>query len=80
MSRCPKCRGFLIQEEIREHGGLFHGWRCIQCGLRLDDLIVRNRIDSPPPLASITDDKDSDNTEERPAPRGRRRRRSHART
>jgi hypothetical protein len=79
MSRCPKCRGFLIQEEIREHGGLFHGWRCIQCGLRLDDLIVRNRIDSPPPLASVNDDKDANDTEEQPARRGRRRR-SPART
>jgi hypothetical protein len=41
--KCPKCTGLLIQEEIQEHSGRFHGWRCIQCGLRLDRTIVQNR-------------------------------------
>ncbi len=41
---CPKCTGLLIQEEIREHGGQFQGWRCVQCGLRLDETIVQNRL------------------------------------
>ncbi len=41
--KCPKCTGLLIQEEIQEHSGRFHGWRCIQCGLRLDQTIVQNR-------------------------------------
>lgn len=40
---CPKCTGLLIQEEIQEHSGRFHGWRCIQCGLRLDQTIAQNR-------------------------------------
>ncbi|TAJ31116.1 MAG: hypothetical protein EPO64_02615 [Nitrospirae bacterium] len=43
--KCPKCTGLLIQEEIQEHSGRFHGWRCIQCGLRLDQTIVQNRHD-----------------------------------
>ena len=44
---CPKCTGLLVQEEIREHGGQFQGWRCIQCGLRLDETIVQNRLTAP---------------------------------
>lgn len=43
---CPKCAGLLIQEEIQEHSGRFHGWRCIQCGLRLDQTIAQNRHDT----------------------------------
>jgi hypothetical protein len=72
MTRCPKCSGFLIQENIREHGGFFHGWRCIQCGLRLDELIVQNRVDSVP----AGDDSD----EFEAAPRPRKLRRTPART
>ena len=45
---CPKCTGLLTQEEHRAHSGLFHGWRCVQCGLRLDELILQNRTVSEP--------------------------------
>lgn len=45
---CPKCTGLLIQEEIQEHSGRFHGLRCIQCGLRLDQTIVQNQHDGNP--------------------------------
>lgn len=45
--KCPKCTGFLAQEDIQEHSGHFQGWRCIQCGLRLDQTIVHNRIEGP---------------------------------
>jgi hypothetical protein len=38
----------MIQEDIREQSGRFQGWRCIQCGFRLDHLIVQNRISAPP--------------------------------
>lgn len=41
--RCPKCAGLLTLEDIHEHSGRFRGWRCIQCGLRLDQTIVKNR-------------------------------------
>ncbi|MGH7205581.1 MAG: hypothetical protein ACREI2_05160 [Nitrospiraceae bacterium] len=44
---CPKCTGLLIQEEVWEHGGQFQGWRCVQCGLRLDETIVQNRLTAP---------------------------------
>jgi hypothetical protein len=46
--KCPKCTGLLIQEDIREQSGRFQGWRCIQCGFRLDHLIVQNRASAPP--------------------------------
>lgn len=49
---CPKCTGLLIQEEIQEHSGRFHGWRCIQCGLRLDQTIAQNRHDAQPDARS----------------------------
>jgi hypothetical protein len=45
---CPKCAGLLIQEEITVLSGRFQGWRCIQCGLRLDEIIVQNRVDVNP--------------------------------
>lgn len=46
--KCPKCRGLLIQEDIREHSGRFQGWRCVQCGFRLDHRIAQNRTSAPP--------------------------------
>jgi transposase-like protein len=39
---CPKCTGLLTLEELQEHSGHFQGWRCIQCGLRLDQRIAQN--------------------------------------
>lgn len=45
---CPKCAGLLIQEEIQVYSGRFQGWRCVQCGLRLDETIVQNRVDGAP--------------------------------
>jgi len=55
--KCPKCTGLLIREDIREQSGRFQGWRCIQCGLRLDHLIAQNRTAAPP---DVTDDDDID--------------------
>ncbi len=46
--KCPKCTGLLIREDIREQSGRFQGWRCIQCGFRLDHLIAQNRTSAPP--------------------------------
>lgn len=41
---CPKCTGLLVQEEMHEQSGRFQGWRCVQCGLRLDPTILQNRV------------------------------------
>lgn len=51
--KCPKCTGLLIQEDIREQSGRFQGWRCVQCGFRLDHLIAQNRTSA---LADPLDD------------------------
>jgi len=59
---CPKCAGLLIQEEIQVYSGRFHGWRCVQCGLRLDETIVQNRVDGTP------DDSRNNPDDARPAP------------
>ncbi|MGH7260497.1 MAG: hypothetical protein ACREI9_07420 [Nitrospiraceae bacterium] len=60
--KCPKCTGLLIREDIREQSGRFQGWRCIQCGLRLDHLIVQNRT------AALPDIPDDDEIESPPRP------------
>ncbi len=62
--KCPKCTGLLIREDIREQSGRFQGWRCIQCGLRLDHLIAQNRTATPPDIA----DDDIDSPPRPPAP------------
>ena len=45
---CPKCTGLLVQEEMNEQSGRFQGWRCVQCGLRLDPTIMQNRVRRQP--------------------------------
>lgn len=68
---CPKCAGLLVQEEMHEHSGRFQGWRCIQCGLRLDTTIAHNRLRPHPGEA---DDSFAGNTAARPAGFDRKRR------
>lgn len=53
--KCPKCAGLLAREDIREQYGRFQGWRCIQCGFRLDELMARNRAAAPPASDEPTD-------------------------
>ena len=60
---CPKCAGLLIQEEIQEHSGRFQGLRCIQCGLRLDQTIMQNRLAADP-------EESAPELDEPPAPSG----------
>lgn len=33
--RCPKCRGFIFHETVREGGAIVAYWRCINCGTRI---------------------------------------------
>jgi hypothetical protein len=69
---CPKCAGLLIQEEIQEHSGRFQGWRCIQCGLRLDQTIVQNRLTAEPEEPSAELDEAAAPPAAKPASRQRR--------
>lgn len=64
--KCPKCAGLLTREDIREQGGRFQGWRCIQCGFRLDHQIVQNRTSAPP---GPVDDKTENTSTESSLPR-----------
>ena len=66
--KCPKCTGLLIEEDIREQSGRFQGWRCIQCGFRLDHLIVQNRTSAPPDVTD-EDGEDAPTRTSRPARR-----------
>lgn len=72
--KCPKCTGLLTQEDIREQSGRFQGWRCIQCGLRLDHLIAQNRTAAQPDTA----DDDADEAAPRANTAARRRTTGHS--
>jgi rubredoxin len=48
----------LINEDIQEYSGRFLGWRCIQCGFRLDETIAQNRQGVQPLDPSGEDEPD----------------------
>ena len=58
---CPKCTGLLIHEDLHERSGRFLGWRCVQCGLRLDETIAQNRLEARPVVSpEDADEPESD--------------------
>ncbi|MGH7233202.1 MAG: hypothetical protein ACREJU_17865 [Nitrospiraceae bacterium] len=77
--RCPKCAGLLTLEDIHEHSGRFRGWRCIQCGLRLDQTIVENRHAAVPHPDSSGSGDSAVCVSERPVRTSNRSKRSAAR-
>lgn len=46
---CPRCHGYMVplipdgSEELLVELGEWFGWRCINCGERIDPLIMANR-------------------------------------
>lgn len=46
---CPRCQGYMVplipdgSEELLLELGKWFGWRCINCGERIDPLIMANR-------------------------------------
>ncbi len=40
---CPKCRGLMVDERMTDYSMVFHGWRCVNCGMILDSTILENR-------------------------------------
>jgi len=44
---CLRCNGLAVRDDsiALQTGSLadFHGWRCINCGMLVDDVIHRNR-------------------------------------
>lgn len=40
---CLKCAGLMVREPVLDFFEACTLWRCIQCGLRLDWLMLKNR-------------------------------------
>jgi DNA-directed RNA polymerase subunit RPC12/RpoP len=41
--KCHRCGSVMVYERFYGSGGNFLGWRCIQCGEILDEVILENR-------------------------------------
>jgi len=41
--KCHRCGGVMVCERIYGPDGHFLGWRCIQCGEIIDEVILENR-------------------------------------
>jgi hypothetical protein len=48
---CPRCNGLAVRDDsIALQTGMssdFHSWRCVNCGMVVDDVITWNRHLSP---------------------------------
>lgn len=45
--KCHRCGSAMVYERFYGSDGHFLGWRCIQCGEIIDQLILENRLASP---------------------------------
>jgi hypothetical protein len=45
--KCKRCGSVMVREKFYGPGGNFLGWRCIQCGEILDEVILKNRHAGP---------------------------------
>ena len=41
--KCHRCGSVMVYERFYGPGENFSGWRCIQCGEILDEVILENR-------------------------------------
>jgi len=43
--RCKRCGGMMVYEKFYDYdeGDCFWGWRCINCGEVIDEVIIENR-------------------------------------
>ncbi len=41
--KCHRCGSVMVYERFDGPGEKFLGWRCIQCGEIIDELILKNR-------------------------------------
>ncbi len=42
--KCPKCGGYMIYDKFYdETGDFFWGWKCINCGKIIDQVILHNQ-------------------------------------
>lgn len=47
--QCPKCLGMIGGGREWKEDELLDQWHCIFCGLRLDNLMIKNRLNPPIP-------------------------------
>ena len=48
--KCPKCKGLMVLEKFTDESSYsFIGWRCVPCGAIIDNIIIQNRNNPPPP-------------------------------
>ncbi len=40
---CPKCNGLMLFERFVDGTEHFFGWRCLLCGLIVDEVVLKNR-------------------------------------
>lgn len=53
-THCPKCGGVMGFEQFRGASSevmpwSYAGWRCVQCGMVIDPIILANRMKGRPP-------------------------------
>lgn len=43
--KCPKCNGYMVYDSFydQETGESHRGWRCINCGKIIDQVMLQNR-------------------------------------
>ena len=44
---CSRCNGLMEKDQIDDFYTVPGGWRCINCGARVDDVIIENQKDPP---------------------------------
>ena len=52
VNTCPRCGGHMTLEDFVDYGGTYQpsgsvAWRCMNCGNRVDELILQDLINSP---------------------------------
>jgi transposase-like protein len=41
--KCPKCEGLMYVERFADYFMTFQAWKCINCGVILDETILLNK-------------------------------------
>jgi len=41
--RCPRCSGVMVIQKFFDMYYNFEGWRCVNCGSIIDNIILENR-------------------------------------
>jgi len=47
--KCPKCNGWMCTEQLSDFHAMFDIWKCVNCGARIDKIILENQKNPSPP-------------------------------